>query len=32
MSTIKDKNLANKLSIDPENIDTIENLKKLLGG
>ena len=25
-------NLANKLSIDPENIDTIENLKKLLGG
>ena len=25
-------NLANKLTIDPENIDTIENLKKLLGG
>ena len=24
-------NLANKLTIDPENIDTIENLKKLLG-
>ncbi len=25
-------NLANKLTIDPQNIDTIENLKKLLGG
>ena len=25
-------NLANRLTIDPENIDTIENLKKLLGG
>ena len=25
-------NLANKLTIDPKNIDTIENLKKLLGG
>ena len=25
-------NLANKLTINPENIDTIENLKKLLGG
>ena len=25
-------NLANILTIDPENIDTIENLKKLLGG
>ena len=25
-------NLANRLTIDPKNIDTIENLKKLLGG
>ena len=25
-------NLANRLTIDPENIDIIENLKKLLGG
>ena len=25
-------NLANRLNIDPKNIDTIENLKKLLGG
>ena len=25
-------NLANRLAIDPKNIDTIENLKKLLGG